>query len=221
MPQHEQSRQPGRTHRQPACRDLASSQRFELDDPPALPGHQVVRTWAAGLLGGLVLVTLTACSNAPPPVEGASGPASTTTSAPGPRQVAEVEAVTAYRAMWDAFAVAARTTDWASPELARYATGFALQQMRDGLQADEVQGEVSVGEFILNPVVTSARPEEAPTVVRVLDCGDQSRSTRIRVADGVALPNELRRHRIEAEVRVDNHGVWKVDDFRVREPGSC
>lgn len=130
-------------------------------------------------------------------------------------------AVGAYQAMWREFGVASRTADWQSPELARYAAGYALDQLVQSLQADEVQGVHVTGTFTTAPTVVSAMPTDAPNVVRIADCGDDSDTTRVRASDGEILPGGDRgRRRIDAEVRLDD-GVWKVVDFRLRGAGTC
>lgn len=55
------------------------------------------------------------------------------------------DVLAAYEGMWRAFGDASRSADWQSPELARYATGYALDQLVQGLQADEVLGVVTTG----------------------------------------------------------------------------
>lgn len=177
-----------------------------------------MRTASSVVFAALVLVGLAACSTAPQDLShDRPAPLPATTSTPSPSD----DALAAYRGMWTAFGVAARTADWRSPELARFVAGYARQQLVDSLQADEVQGAVTMGEFSVNPTVVSATPSGAPTLVRVADCGDDTGTTRVRKSDGEVLPGGQRgRHRIDAEVRRDGDG-WKVDDFRLRAAGSC
>ncbi|MGD9528509.1 hypothetical protein [Pseudonocardia sp.] len=133
----------------------------------------------------------------------------------------ERDALAAYDGMWRAFGEASRSANWQSPELPRFATGHALDQLVQGLQADKVLGVVTTGTYTTSPVVVSATPEGAPTVVRIQDCGDDSNTTRVRASNGEVLPGgESGRHRIEAEVR-NEAGVWKVADFRLRAAGTC
>ncbi len=177
-----------------------------------------MRTATSVVFAALLLVGLAACSTAPRDSSADRPPApSPVTSAPSPAD----DALAVYRGMWSAFGVAARTADWKSPELATFVAGYARQQLVDSLQADEVQGVVTMGDFTVNPTVASATPAGAPTVVRVADCGDDSGTTRVRKSDGEVLPGGQRgRHRIDAEVRRDGDG-WKVVDFRLRAAGSC
>lgn len=176
-----------------------------------------MRTASSVVFAALFLVGLAACSTAPPDSSEDRPAPLPVTSAPSPSD----EALAAYRGMWSAFGVAARTADWKSPELARFVAGYARQQLVDSLQADEVQGVVTMGEFSVNPTVASATPSGAPTVVWVADCGDDSGTSRVRKSDGEVLPGGQRgRHRIDAEVRLDGDG-WKVVDFRLRAAGSC
>lgn len=131
------------------------------------------------------------------------------------------DAVAAYEGMWRAFGEASRSANWKSPDLARYSSGHALDQLVESLQADEVQGVVTTGTFTTNPTVASATPAAVPTVVRIGDCGDGSGTTRVRASDGQVLAGgNSGRHRIDAEIRLDG-GLWKVVDFRLRAAGSC
>lgn len=148
-------------------------------------------------------------------------PSATATPPPSPQQVAEQAALAAYRGMWAAFSTAAEKADWQSPVLRQHASGYALDQLVESLQADEVQGVVATGSYTLNPAVVSALPTDAPTVVRITDCGDASGTTRLRASDRQELPGGDRgRHRIESEVRLESD-AWKVNDFRLRGAGSC
>lgn len=167
-----------------------------------------------------VLLACAACTSNPPPTQ-AESPTAVATTSPSPQQAAEQAALAAYRGMWDAFGKASETADWQSTTLRQYASGYALEQLVKSLQADEVQGIVATGAYKVNPSVVSATPAEAPTAVRLTDCGDDSGATRIRASDRQALPGEPGGlHRIEADVRQQD-GAWKVVDFRLRGPGSC
>jgi hypothetical protein len=149
------------------------------------------------------------------------GPSVADSQSASPQQAAEHAAVQAYEGMWRAFSTASESADWQSPELARYASGYALEQLVESLQANEVRGIETRGNFEVNPTAVSAEPPEAPTVVRILDCGDDSGTTRVRSDDGTPIEEGSGgRHRIEAQVRLVD-AVWIVDDFRLREAGSC
>jgi hypothetical protein len=130
-------------------------------------------------------------------------------------------AVEAYKGMWLAFSRASETADWTSPDLARYASGNALAELTKSLQANQVRGVVTRGTFATHPSVTSADPPSAPTLVLILDCGDDSGTTRVRASNGHPIAGSGGgKHRIDAEVRLVN-GSWSVVDFRLRSAGSC
>lgn len=175
--------------------------------------------WAV-LFGVVVLAA--GCTRADPdaaPTPPSLAPTSSTAVSAAPVPSAQ-QAVDAYQAMWRAFGHASETADWKSPELARYASGYALSQLVESLQANEVRGIATRGTFRTQPVVQSADPAESPTAVRVHDCGDDSDTTRVSMADGTPLGGGGGRHRIEAEIRLEE-GMWKVTDFRLRAVGSC
>ena len=167
---------------------------------------------------GCALAVSAGCSTsaAPDPL-----PPPTSTTAPSPLDEAERSALDAYRGMWEAFGIASRSADWDSPELARFADGYALQQLVESLQADDERGVVTNGSFTTDPVVETTTPADFPTVVRLLDCGDDTGTSRVRESDGQVLDGgERGRHRIQAEVRLDG-GEWLVVDFRLQGAGTC
>ena len=131
-------------------------------------------------------------------------------------------ALAAYVGMWKATAMASWTSDWQSPELARYARDAALQKITQALYVDRQRGVTAKGEPMLSPRVTELVPlgTPTPTQARVLDCGDSSGWLKYR-ADGQPLDEELGgRRRITATVKLDA-GAWKVTDFAVQGVGSC
>lgn len=137
------------------------------------------------------------------------------------RTGAEVDAVlAAYRGMWEAMASAGRTSDWRSPELARYARDAALQKITQSLYGDSQNGLVTQGEPRLSPQVTDLVPDGAPTEARVLDCGDDSGWVKYR-ADGARADDVTGgRRRITAIVGLGADG-WKVADFAIQAVGTC
>jgi hypothetical protein len=179
----------------------------------------VRQQWLATALAA-GFVALAGCT-APGGAPDSPGPSVADPPSASPQQAPEQAAVEAYEGMWRAFSTASESADWQSPELARYASGYALEQLVENLQANEVRGIETRGTFEVNPTVVSAEPPEAPTVVRILDCGDDSGTTRVRSDDGTPIEGGSGgRHRIEAQVRLVD-AVWIVEDFRLREAGSC
>lgn len=171
-------------------------------------------------VGALVvcLVVVAACTGRP---SADDAPPTSSVPAEAPQAVAGRGAIVAYEAMWRTFSVASQTADWRSPELARFASGTALSQLVENLQANEVRGIETRGTFVTRPTVTSSEPPDDPTIVRILDCGDDSGTIRVRADDGTPIEGSTGgRHRIEAEVRLVD-GSWTVVDFRLRETGSC
>jgi hypothetical protein len=124
--------------------------------------------------------------------------------------------------MWEGFADAATTSDWQSPKLAEYATGAALSTMSRGLFADHRDGLVSRGRPILNPVVSSAEPADAPSRIMISDCGDSANWTKHHADGGERVEGDRGgRRRINAIVDKQADGSWKVSDFGVQGVGSC
>jgi hypothetical protein len=144
-------------------------------------------------------------------------PTSTSSATPS----GEVDAVAAYRGMWQDMVVAARTSDYQSPLLARHATGPALAQIVRSLYLDKKDGIVTKGEPVLNPKVTEKALDAEPPRVTVEDCGDSTKWLKYRVSTG-QLKDDVpggRQHIAATVVRTE--GQWKVLGFAVSGVGTC
>ncbi|MEU6260196.1 hypothetical protein ACFUEN_29680 [Streptomyces griseorubiginosus] len=118
-------------------------------------------------------------------------------------------------------AQAGTTSDWNSPELARYATGDALSAISRGMYADHLNGLVTKGEPRNDPKVTSAVPPANPTTITISDCGDSTHWLKYRKDNGKLADDEPGgRQAITAETKKLN-GTWKVTRFAVEGVGSC
>lgn len=137
-------------------------------------------------------------------------------------EIAEDKAVEVYLGMWRNMATAARTSNWQSPLLSEFATGTALTTISGGLYADHQNGLVTLGEPKNSPTVARLEPPDAPTLVRISDCGDSTNwlkydaKTRLAADDGPGG-----RRAISAVVTKQQGGRWMVSDFAVREVGTC
>src|SRR3712207_8780642 len=76
-----------------------------------------------------------------------SSATTTPTASPSPSPSAEDEALAAYRGMWQDMVVAARTSDYQSPLLARHATGPALD--RKSTRLNSSHANISYAVFCL------------------------------------------------------------------------
>ncbi|MEX3104932.1 hypothetical protein ACSCBZ_21270 [Streptomyces niveiscabiei] len=137
-------------------------------------------------------------------------------------EVARERASAAYVGMWRDMAEAAKTSDWRSPILGRYATGDALSAISRGLYADHRNGLVARGGPKNYPKVTLATPADNPTTVMVSDCGDSTNWLKYRRSDGQLADHKPGgRRAITAEVKKQTSGSWKVTRFAVEGLGSC
>jgi hypothetical protein len=177
-------------------------------------------------LVAVVLALMTGCSvGAPPsptPPSTPDPPSAQALPAPSADDLAGLQALAAYRGMWEDFLAAGTTSDWQSTALGRHATGQALTNLSRGLYADSANGLVTRGAPVLSPEVASVEPSGAPVRVIVTDCGDSTNSLKYRAADG-SLVSERGggRRLINAVVERQSDGSWKVSDFGVQEIGSC
>lgn len=184
-------------------------------------------TWtirAGALMGALVLAAqVGACSTdsetAPPAPTTLPAPASTTPASPS--DVAEREAIAAWRGMWRDMTAAATTSDAQSPLLGRHAAGRALQQLTRMLAADRKAGVVTRGELLLNPRATDVVLNQRPPMVSLADCGDDTNWLKYKQGTD-QLKNDVPggRHAMGATVlQVD--GQWKVSGFHAQGVGTC
>lgn len=135
---------------------------------------------------------------------------------------AQQQAMTAYLGMWRDFALAGLHSDWQSPELSKYATGAALSTLSRGLYADHYNGLVTRGSATHDPSVSSADPASDPTTVLITDCSDSTHYLKYYASSGSAADDGPGgRQRIEATVRKQLDGSWKVTDFGVQAVGTC
>ncbi|WP_199818778.1 hypothetical protein [Streptomyces sp. NRRL B-1347] len=117
---------------------------------------------------------------------------------------------------------AARTSDWKSPRLARYATGEALKAITRGMYADHRNGLITKGRPENSPRATKLAPASDPTTVVITDCGDSTHWLKYRMQNGKLADDEPGgRQSITAEVKKQKGGGWKVTRFAVWEVGSC
>lgn len=190
--------------------------------------------WATAGALLAVAVVVGACSSdhssAPEPVTTSTGPSaapnvavspSPSPSPTSPAEIAGQRAVAAYVGLWQAMAKASHTSNWKSPDLARYASGLALQVASGSLYADHYNGLVSRGAPVLHPKVTSVSPPEAPTTVMVFDCADSTNWLQYRTNGTLVDDEPGGRRAVTSEVRLHQDGSWKVTRFAVEALGSC
>ena len=143
-------------------------------------------------------------------------------SSQSPEQEAKDAAVEAYEQMWADMAQAAETSDWRASYLPDHATGDVLQTITGSLYADHRNGVVTRGEPVLHPTVTSAEPSQDPTTVMIEDCGDSTNWLKYEEGTDQLVDDEPGgRQAIEAEVKRQDDGEWRVTRFGVWEVGSC
>lgn len=172
--------------------------------------------WGTGVVGVLVMVSCgaqgaTSSSDAPstPPPTLAAPPMSSPADA----------AVVAYVGMWHDMAAAATTSDWQSPRLGQHATGDALLVISKSLYTDHLNGMVTKGTPTNNPTVSSVDPPHNPTTITITDCGDSS--NWLKYKNGQLFDTPGGRRSINAEVKKQPDGSWKVTRFAVEALGSC
>lgn len=183
-----------------------------------------ITTVAAIACAALYAGMLTGCSSRPPEASSSSPHGSGKAVHPTPslpaRLVAERDAMAAYRGMWRAFVHASQTSNAKDPLLARYATGTALATITTALTRSHNKGEISKGNVVLHPSVTSATPADAPSEVDLKDCADDS--SWLKYHSNGTLINDVPggKHLVMAVVSRSTT-AWKVSDFAAHGVGTC
>lgn len=170
----------------------------------------------AALLGGVIAVLLTGCSETS--AGGRTAPATPVSVPPtGSRPTAEpVEALATYRAMWKDLALASETSDAASPLLSSHATGGALELLKYGLAKSKKEGVVSKGAPLVDPKVVSATDQK----VVLVDCVDDTHWLLYK-PNGQPKDNVPGGH-LKTDATVQRaRAAWKVTDLYMHETGSC
>lgn len=149
-------------------------------------------------------------------------PGAISTALAAPSDVAKQKATAAYLDMWHDVAEVATTSDWQSPKLGDHATGDALSVLSRQMYADHLNGLVSKGHPVNNPIVQSADPQDSPTTVMVRDCGNDSTWLKYRADTGQPADSEPGGARsITAEIKLATDGAWRVTRFAVEGVGTC
>lgn len=140
---------------------------------------------------------------------------STTSIADTQRQVLD-----AYLGMQRAFDTASETADPGYPDLARYASGPALQRLTAGLTSMRNAGLRGKGKTVFHPKVQELAPAKAPTRAQVVDCMD-TRGTSVYKANGQPYQDTPGGWRlVNARVELLG-GTWKVTGVGIHGVGSC
>jgi hypothetical protein len=140
-------------------------------------------------------------------------PAPETTAASGdPLDVAEAEALRAYRGMWAGLLEVGKRPDGDAPQLAEYASGAQLQENRRRMREFKRRGVVLRGTVRSAPRVVALVPR---TRAIVEDCVDSSRWVEVDAATGRTLPNRTTPPDLNVVTLEPAGGVWKVTRIQV------
>lgn len=134
---------------------------------------------------------------------------------------AEKAALDAYAGMWRAYAEAGLTADAGAPELTKFATGRALQTLRDGLASYKAKGQVIKGRYGSEPRVARLSPVSGPRSATIIDCLDGTEFLVYKLSGELADDEPGGRRSTTATVDNVGGGTWKVSGFAVREVGTC
>lgn len=176
-----------------------------------------------GAVALTLLVLLAGCDGSAPH-NGASPTAQptlppTSTSAPG---TAQEQAVAAYKGMWEAYARAGLTANPDDPELARYASGVALEKLARALRAYRDKGQVVKGEIRSNPQLADASPAKTPATMSVTDCVDTTSFLAYWASSGEPVNDVPGGRRSMLATVSDVSGVgWRVTSYGLQAVNTC
>ena len=185
-----------------------------------MPGSaRVLWTAAAALcLAAGAAGCASATSGSQPPAS--TDPAPSAPSSPAPTGDPQSLAKAAYLGMWQAYVAAARTANYQAPGLDHYAAGGALSTLTHGLYQEHQDGDVTLGQPKLNPVVTVVKGSGGNvTQADVTDCADSSHWLNYRDGKPIA-DQDVRRRYIIARLQPFD-GTWKVTYLNVGKAGTC
>jgi hypothetical protein len=167
-------------------------------------------------------VTLPASSTGSQSSPASSSRSSTPSTSSTTTSIADTErqVLAAYLGMQQAFERAGETADPTYPDLARYATGAALQRLTAGLTSMRNSGLRSQGKTVYHPKVQELAPAKAPTNAQVTDCMD-TRRTSVHRADGQPYKDTPGGWRLVNATVALVGGTWKVTGVGIHEVGSC
>jgi hypothetical protein len=134
----------------------------------------------------------------------------------GPSAAAELEALTAYRGMWDAFVEAAKTSDTELPALREHATDNALALIASALISNREQKRVILGELKIDPKVTAVTPADAPREASVVDCVNDEKWLVHKASGGLVNDVPGSANRTTATVIRTDDG-WRVSRFTIED----
>ncbi|MEU8001627.1 hypothetical protein AB0B66_10740 [Catellatospora sp. NPDC049111] len=168
---------------------------------------------AALLTASVAACTSEPATTAPPP----GTPSASASASPQPRELA----VAAYIGMWRSYEKALAAGDPNTPDLRTFADGPALQLLTRAVRSSSEAGLRGTGTTALSPKIGGTYPVSAPTQATVTDCMDTS-ATRLYRPDGqpyADIPGG--RRQMTATVALAADGVWRVNQIKLGEVGSC
>jgi predicted lipid-binding transport protein (Tim44 family) len=178
-----------------------------------------------GRIALVVLLALAACTSKPKPSPTATPDASLHAPSPAVSSLdprAEVQrAVAAYTNLLNAFTASSNAGTDDTTELAKYATGSALQRLSKGLADNKAKGLHSQGTPGIDPPhVTEIAPTNDPTTVVVTGCIDSTHWLLYKSNGQLADNTPGGRRSTSAQIDKSG-GIWKVSSLAIQGVGSC
>ena len=163
------------------------------------------------VIAAVAIAVSAACA----PGKASPGPKPTAPSLMAPslsgRALSEQQALQAYRSMWAAYAKAGLTANPDDPDLAKYATGDALNTLVKGLTNYRSAGHILKGDVVNSPSVANPSASVDPNRVNIVDCIDDTRFLVYVAATGALLNDVPGGRRSTTAVVADaGESTWKV-----------
>jgi hypothetical protein len=168
----------------------------------------------------VAVLVLAGCTGRPAAVAPPSAPLilpSPTAVSAAPTQ----QAAAAYLNLLRAFVAASNSGSTDTREMAKYATGSALDVLAKGLTDNSNQGVRTRGQPGIDvPMVVSASPAGGPTKIDIVGCVDGTHWLLYKDNGQLADNSPSGRRATNAEV-TNVGGTWKVTLLAIRGVGTC
>lgn len=150
----------------------------------------------------------------------AQQPSLQTSPSPSQSEIAERDAVAAYRGFVAAWVDAAKVADPDAPALRQYSQGYALKLVVNAMFGNRLEQKFIRGEPVIDPKVADATPIEAPTRVTMSDCFDSAGWLAYK-ASGELWNDVPGGRRLTTSVLAKTDEGWKVESMSAEPNGSC
>lgn len=186
----------------------------------------VPRTVTTAALATLALLGVTSCTAKPISPGASAAPSSAPPASPSanPEEVeARTKAVEAYDGLREAQIAASAKADTSGGDLAKYAAGTLLSELKYDLILKKEQGMVTKGKPTWNVQVTKVNIATRPFTVALEDCFDGTNWQTVFKATGksAAVPGQTKKYVVRAQAVKYDDGRWLISSAKADRDRPC